>query len=99
MVHPQRNQSPADLDAIFSQAITYHRAGQLADAEALYRRVLQDVPQHFDSLHLLGVICYQHGDYAEAVRQIDFALTINPAVSDAYNNRVSAAAMEREDRP
>jgi len=90
MAHPQRNQGPADLDAIFSQAITYHRAGQLADAEALYRRVLQDVPRHFDSVHLLGVICYQHGDYAEAVRQIDFALTINPAVSDAYNNRGNA---------
>src|SRR6516165_9295071 len=58
MAHPQRNQSPTDLDAIFSQAITYHRAGQLADAEAL--------------------------------RQIDFALTINPAVCDAYNNRGNA---------
>ena len=34
----------------------------------------------------MGVISYQRGEFAQAVRQIDFALRVNPHVSDAHNN-------------
>ena len=44
-------------------------------------------PNHFDSLHLLGVIFHQRGNHAEAVRQIDAALKINPKAAFAHNNR------------
>jgi predicted O-linked N-acetylglucosamine transferase (SPINDLY family) len=76
--------------ALFGQAVALHQAGRLLEAEPLYRRVLEAQPRHFDSLHLLGVICYQHGQYREAIRLIDEALAINPAVAAAHNNRGSA---------
>ena len=76
----------AEIDSIFSQAIAFHRAGLLPEAERLYQRILRAYPPHFDSLHLLGVISYQRGEYAEAVRQIGHALEINPTVADAHNN-------------
>jgi len=60
------------------------------EAEPLYRQVLQAQPSHFDSLHLLGVIHYQRGEHAEALRQIDGALKINPHVAVAHNNRGNA---------
>ena len=44
-------------------------------------------PDHFDSLHLLGVILHQRGNHAQAVRQIDVALTKRPNSSVALNSR------------
>src|SRR5664279_3633324 len=76
-----------ELASAFSQALALHQAGRLADAEKMYRIILKAQPDHFDSLHLLGVIFHQRGDHAEAVRQIDVALKINPKMVSAYSNR------------
>jgi predicted O-linked N-acetylglucosamine transferase (SPINDLY family) len=80
----------ADVAALLGQAVALHQAGRLAEAEPLYRRMLQVQPRHFDGLHLLGVIHYQRGDLEGAVRQIDAALKINPDVAAAHNNRGNA---------
>jgi tetratricopeptide (TPR) repeat protein len=80
----------AELESIFDQALAFHRAGLLAEAEQLYRRVLEHRPGSFDCQHLLGVISYQRGNCLEAVRQIDAALKINSRVADAHLNRGNA---------
>jgi protein O-GlcNAc transferase len=80
----------AEIESIFGQGLSFHRAGLLPEAEQIYQRVLQADPRHFDSVHLLGVVYYQRGEYAAAVRQIDAALQIKPDVADAYNNRGNA---------
>ena len=79
-----------ELQSIFDQALAFHRAGLLAEAEQLYRRVLDHQPGSFDCQHLLGVISYQRGDCLAAVRQIDAALKINSHVADAHLNRGNA---------
>src|SRR5450759_3949811 len=85
-----------ELASAFSQALALHQAGRLADAEKMYRIILKAQPDHFDSLHLLGVIFHQRGDHAEAVRQIDVALKINPKMASAYSNRgVALGEMKR----
>jgi tetratricopeptide (TPR) repeat protein len=76
-----------EIEAVFSQGIAYHRASMLSEAEQHYLRVLQAYPQHFDSIHLLGVIYFQRGELLKALQQIDAALRINPDVADAHNNR------------
>jgi tetratricopeptide (TPR) repeat protein len=87
-----RQASPplAELESIFDQALGFHRAGLLGEAEQLYRRVLEHRPGSFDCQHLLGVISYQRGNCLEAVRQIDAALKINSRVADAHLNRGNA---------
>jgi predicted O-linked N-acetylglucosamine transferase (SPINDLY family) len=80
----------SDLAATFAQALAFHKAGLLAEAEALYRKVIAIHPHHFDSLHLLGVICHQRGNHAEAIRQIDAALKRNSNSASAHCNRGSA---------
>jgi tetratricopeptide (TPR) repeat protein len=80
----------ADVASVLGQAMAFHRAGLLAEAEQLYRKILQVERRNFDCLHLLGVICYQRGEFAEAVHQIDAALKIAPDVADAHNNRGNA---------
>src|SRR5262249_13384408 len=42
-------------------AVWAHQAGDLRQAEQLYRHVLQAEPQHVDALHLLGVLAQQAG--------------------------------------
>src|SRR5262245_31896589 len=78
--------SPA-LASTLSQALALHQAGRLAEAEKNYLQILKARPNQFDCLHLLGVIFSQRGNHAEAVRQIDVALKINPKAASAHYNR------------
>src|SRR5262249_6192136 len=48
----QGSQSPTKLPnipAAFKQALSFHQTGQLGEAEAIYRQILETQPQHFDS--------------------------------------------------
>jgi predicted O-linked N-acetylglucosamine transferase (SPINDLY family) len=87
---PPRDASPtrsSELASAFDRALAFHQAGRLSEAEEMYRQILKAQPYHWDSLHFLGVIHYQRGDYKEAVRQIDAALKINPKIAGAYRTR------------
>ena len=54
---PQAQKSAAmALQAKLNQGVVLHRQGNLAAAERCYGEVLQRQPNHFDALHLLGVI-------------------------------------------
>lgn len=67
-------------------AMRLHRGGQMDEAEALYRRILEVEPENPDALHFLGVLTYQRGDPAEAVRLIRQALVHAPDYPDALSN-------------
>src|SRR5262249_9715528 len=73
--------------SLFAQAIAFHQAGILNEAEQRYRQILSMDPTHFDCLHMTGVIDYQRGEHAKALSQIDLALRINPRSAAAHNNR------------
>src|SRR5438034_316926 len=83
-------QPHAELASAFSQALALHQAGRLAEAEKIYGQILKVQPNHFDSLHLVGVINLQRGNHVESVRQIDLALKINPKAAYAHNSRGNA---------
>ena len=55
----RQNEAAAALQTKFSQAITLHQQGRLMEAESIYREILRQQPEHFDALHLLGVIAIQ----------------------------------------
>jgi tetratricopeptide (TPR) repeat protein len=59
-------------------AIALHQSGNLAEAEQIYRRILNLNPRHTDSLHLLGVLAHQVGRNAIAVQLIGQAIAIDP---------------------
>ena len=67
----------ARVPSLFAEGVALHEAGRLADAENIYCQILAIEPDHFDSLHLLGVIFLQRGNHAEAVHQINLALKRN----------------------
>src|SRR5262245_7436732 len=76
----------AALQAKLNQGMALHRQGKLADAERCYGEVLQQQPNHFDALHLLGVIARQTRRPERAVELIKRAIGLNPKVAAAHNN-------------
>jgi tetratricopeptide (TPR) repeat protein len=74
------------LDEATARAVISHREGRLAEAEAIYRAILQVAPRHFDALHLLGVIRHQQGRHEEALVLIEKALEQRPASAEACSN-------------
>lgn len=77
------------LDA-FQRGFRHHQAGQLQQAEALYRQVLTIEPRHADSLHLLGIIARQFGQAARALEYIDQAIKIQPRAAAYRTSRGNA---------
>ena len=63
-----------------------HRAGRMAEAEALYRDVLRRHPDQADALHLMGVLALQTGRFSEAVDWISRAIASRPEFPEALNN-------------
>ena len=67
-------------------AMAYHQAGNLQQAELLYKQVLRAQPKQADALHLLGLIAKQKGDFKTAVQLMKQSLTQNPNYVEAYVN-------------
>ena len=67
------------LDDLKRSALALHQAGKLEEAGAAYRAALDAAPGDTDCLHMLGVLAYQRGRFAEALEQIDRARARRPA--------------------
>lgn len=81
---------------MLEQAVQRHRAGNLPQAIASYRRVLAERPHDPDALHMLGVALAQIGRAAEAVPLIRLALQSYPDQGMVHFNLGNAfAAMGR----
>lgn len=76
----------ATVEALMRQATEQHRAGQVAAAAALYRRVLAKAPKLADAHHLLGLAQHQQGDHVGAGRAIARAIALDPRVAPYHGN-------------
>ena len=74
------------MSARFAEGLALHKKGALADAQAAYHEVLAVQPDHFDALHLLGVIGYQAGNFPFAVELIAKAIAIHGTNSIFHSN-------------
>ncbi len=80
----------------FRQGVALHQQGRFAEAELVYREVLQRDPKSFEAMHLLGVIALQTRKTQQAVELIGKAIALNPAVPTAHCNLGSAlTALQR----
>lgn len=69
---------PKEVDAILQSAVMSHRAGNLQEAEAGYRRVLSMNPRHPDALRLLGMVAIAAGMYADGIDLMERAVALAP---------------------
>jgi tetratricopeptide (TPR) repeat protein len=77
---------PTTVGNALKLAHQHLEARRLADAELIYRQILEVNPNHFDALHYLGVIALQVRKYDKAVELISRAVEQNPASYAAHNN-------------
>lgn len=66
-----------ELKRLLDEAVFHHRAGHFAQAEPLYRRILEIDPDNAEALHLLGLMAYQIGKLDQAVDLISRAIRNN----------------------
>jgi tetratricopeptide (TPR) repeat protein len=77
----QQPSSSSSLSGILEVGLRHQRAGQLAQAKALYIQVLKVNPSQADALHLLGLIAHQVGQHKIAIETISRAIEIEPKVA------------------
>jgi len=82
------------------RALQLHQAGRRQEAEALYRQVLGQQPNHAAALHFLGLLLHQTNRSKEGLGLIERSVALQPKNADFLNNagtvmldlgRVSAA--------
>ncbi len=69
--------APPPIAAWLHTASQYHQTGRLAEAEALYRDVLAQAPDHPQALHRLGLLAYQLGHYEAAQALVSRAIEVD----------------------
>jgi tetratricopeptide (TPR) repeat protein len=89
--HVQRSYA-ADTRALLERALAHHQNGLIEEAERSYEHVLRREPDHFDALHMLGVLALQTGRPDRAVELITRALSQRPTVAAAHNHLAKALA-------
>jgi tetratricopeptide (TPR) repeat protein/SAM-dependent methyltransferase len=77
-------------DGPFALAVRHHQAGQLFEAENLYRQVLAADRKHFGSLHHLGILALQRGQPQAALDPISRALSVDDRVPECHYNMAFA---------
>jgi tetratricopeptide (TPR) repeat protein len=66
--------------------INHHKAGRLAQAESVYRQIIQLDPNNVNTLHMLGVVQTQTGRVADGIVLIRRAIALRPDWPEALGN-------------
>ncbi|MGU7769496.1 tetratricopeptide repeat protein [Burkholderia sp. MR1-5-21] len=95
-VHGTPAAATFDVAQLLKQAWQLHEAGLLAEAEVLYRHVLEMDPNHVDALRSLGVLAHSAKQYNAAVELLDRALNLDPSSPQIHVNLADVLAARRE---
>ncbi len=66
------------MQDLLATAVRLHQGGRLREAEAAYRRVLQESPRNSEALHMFGLLAHEAGDHKAAAELIRGATEIQP---------------------
>jgi len=75
-----------DISALLETAIAHHQAGRLADAEKLYRRILNADPNCVNAWNLMGLMASQLNKHDVALQCLQNALQFEPASAEIHYN-------------
>ncbi len=78
--------APPPIAAWLHTASQYHQTGRLAEAEALYRDVLAQAPDHPQALHRLGLLAYQLGHLETAQELLNRAIEVDGTDASQHND-------------
>jgi tetratricopeptide (TPR) repeat protein len=76
----------ATLSEALAMAAQHYRAGNHAEAERIYRKILEVDPTQADAWHICGIIAHLRGDHAEARKRIEQAIAVRGTVAAFHFN-------------
>ncbi|MDH5572963.1 MAG: tetratricopeptide repeat protein, partial [Gammaproteobacteria bacterium] len=74
------------ISQLMKAAIQHHQSGELEQAKAIYRQILNLDPDHMYANYLSGMIANVNGDNELAISLLNKAIKIAPDFADAHNN-------------
>ena len=77
----------SDQQALLTRAAQHRRAGELAQAKALCRQIVQADPSQTEGWTLLGVLAFEAGNPGAALEHFGRAVAAAPAVAAYRGNR------------
>jgi len=84
------------VDQILQQGVAAHNAGDLQEAERLYRAILQVQPKHPDANHNLGLIAVSMNQSGMALPLFKSAIDVNPNIEQFWLSYIEALITERQ---
>ena len=84
------------VDQMLQQGVTAHNAGNLQEAERLYRAILQVQPKHPDANHNLGLIAVSMNQSGMALPLFKSAIDVNPNIEQFWLSYIEALITERQ---
>lgn len=84
--NPAATLSAADVQQRVAQVMALCQQAQFGEARSLCEQILGAYPDHFDALHLSGMIAGQTGDTERAIEFIARAIEVRPDDPWAHNN-------------
>ena len=78
-----------NVDASFQEAFAHHQQGEVELAKRIYEAILLVEPNHFNTLHMLGVAITDENP-SVAVAMISKAIEIDPTFVECFNNAANA---------
>ena len=74
----------AEVLPLLGHALQLHKMGQLPEAQAAYRQLLQIAPNQFIALHMLGILESDAKNYQQAEILLSRAVAVDPRSADAH---------------
>ena len=84
------------IDQMLQQGIAAHNAGNLQEAERLYRATLQVQPKHPEANHNLGLIAVSMNQPGVALPLFKSAIDVNPNIAQFWLSYIEALIAERQ---
>jgi predicted O-linked N-acetylglucosamine transferase (SPINDLY family) len=78
VVNKPRKYKEREIVEMFQLAVQYQRVNRLAEAEQLYRHILDKQPNHPDALYGLGILAQQMGELQTAEQWLSAATQVQP---------------------
>jgi tetratricopeptide (TPR) repeat protein len=78
------------LASMFREATRLHQTGNLVDASIFYNKILEEQPDNFDTISLLGTLNIQSGNLDEACLLLKKAIVLKPDSAISHGNLGSA---------
>src|SRR5262245_36209592 len=79
-------QAGSETEKLLASAIDRHKHGRLAEAESLYRAVLQRNPDQAQACNFLGMVLDETGKPQEGLALIERSIKLEPATAHFHNN-------------